>query len=251
MVGHVEAEAAGARFLPACQTFQLRLFYYLQADRSYDTAIHGSRVAPSYQVTNKRVEHIGETSGLVHRRQQSQQQPQQQRRKLSKSSHVRYTVISCLAQARVRACVIQNFISVTSSSPSSSACTRSCRGVRVMRYGCGLREDSPSYPSRDMGSPGSDRMSYAQSNRETASHSSRSATWMPGQMRRLRHIRNQTSERKPVLAIKVTYPAPNAQWSRSIALGRLLDSAHVNVSPRKRSGLKANLSWGGARTCQH
>jgi hypothetical protein len=30
-----------------------------------------------------------------------------------------------------------------------------------------------------------------------------------------------------------------------MALGRLLESAQVNVSPRKRSGLKANLSWGG------
>jgi hypothetical protein len=44
-----------------------------------------------------------------------------------------------------------------------------------------------------------------------------------------------------------THPAPNAQWSRSIALGRLLDSAQVSVSPRKRSGLKANLSWEAAR----
>ena len=88
--------------------------------------------------------------------------------------------------------VAQNFTSVTSSSASSSACTRSCLGVRVMRYGCGLREDSPSYPSKDMGSLGSDRMSNAQSNREIASHSSRSATWMPGQMRRLRR-RNESS----------------------------------------------------------
>ena len=61
-----------------------------------------------------------------------------------------------------------------------------------MRYGCGWREDSPLYPSKDMGSPGSDRMSYAQSNREIASHSSRSATWIAGQMRRLRR-RNESS----------------------------------------------------------
>jgi hypothetical protein len=46
-----------------------------------------------------------------------------------------------------------------------------------------------------------------------------------------------------------TYPAPNAQWSRSIALDSLLDSAHVNVSPKKRSGLKANLLSRG-RPCQ-
>jgi hypothetical protein len=37
---------------------------------------------------------------------------------------------------------------------------------------------------------------------------------------------------------------PNAQWSRAIALGRLLDSAHINVTPRKRSGLKGNLPYG-------
>ena len=46
-----------------------------------------------------------------------------------------------------------------------------------------------------------------------------------------------------------TYPAPNAQWSRSIALGSLLDSAHVNVSPKKRSGLNSNL-LNGALPCQ-
>ena len=146
--------------------------------------------------------------------------------------------------------VTHNFISVTSSSPSSRVCTRSCLGVRVMRYGCGVREDWPLYPSRDMGSSGGDRMSYAQSNREIASHSSRSATWMAGQMRRLRRIQIKMSARKPGLAGKssvwTTYPAPNAQWSRSIGLRRLLDSAHVSVSPRKRWGLKANLSWGRA-----
>ena len=38
-----------------------------------------------------------------------------------------------------------------------------------------------------------------------------------------------------------TYPAPNAQWSRSIAFGSLLDSSDVNVPPRKRSGRKINL----------
>jgi hypothetical protein len=85
--------------------------------------------------------------------------------------------------------VAHNFISETSSSTSSSACTRSCLGVRVTRYGFGLRPDSPLYPSRDIGSSGSDRMSKAQSNRETASHNSRSATWMPAQMRRLRRVR--------------------------------------------------------------
>jgi hypothetical protein len=58
--------------------------------------------------------------------------------------------------------------------------------MRVMRYGCGVREDWPLYPSRDMGSSGGDRMSNAQSSREIASHSSRSATWMAGQIRRLR-----------------------------------------------------------------
>ena len=89
--------------------------------------------------------------------------------------------------------VTHNFINVTSSSPSSSIGTRSCLGVRVTRYGCGVRADSPVYPSRDMGSSGSGRMSYAQSSREIASHSSRSATWMPGQMRRLRQ---QTSAGK-------------------------------------------------------
>jgi hypothetical protein len=86
----------------------------------------------------------------------------------------------------------QNFISVTSSSASSSACTLSCLGVRVMRYGSGLRDDSPLYPSRDMGSSGSDRISNAQSNREMARHSSLSATWMAGQMRRLRRIRTKS-----------------------------------------------------------
>jgi hypothetical protein len=79
-----------------------------------------------------------------------------------------------------------NFISVISFSDSSSVCTRLCLGVRVMRYGSGVRPDSPSYSSREMGSSGNDRISYAQSNREIASHSSRSATWIPGQMRRLR-----------------------------------------------------------------
>jgi hypothetical protein len=142
--------------------------------------------------------------------------------------------------------VTHSFISVTSPSSSSSACTRSCLGVRAMRYGSGCREDWPLYPSRDMCSSGGDRMSYAQSNREIASHSSRSATRMAGQMRRLRRIPINISEGTGLAgkARKVfcTYPAPNAQWSRSIGLERLLDSAHVNVSPRKRSGLKANLS---------
>ena len=40
--------------------------------------------------------------------------------------------------------VTHNFISETSSSTSSSACTRSCLGVRVTRYGFGVRADSPS-----------------------------------------------------------------------------------------------------------
>ena len=144
---------------------------------------------------------------------------------------------------------------MTSSSPSSSACTRSCLGISVTRYGSGLREDAPAYPSRDMGSSGTGRMSYAQSSREIASHSSRSATWMPGQMRRLRGaIRNKRVRKRRREGARecCTYPAPNAQWSRSIALDRLLDSAHVNVSPRKRSGLEVNLSWGDAgRTRQH
>ena len=87
-----------------------------------------------------------------------------------------------------------NFISVTSSSASSSACTRSCLGVRVIRYGCGVREDWPRYPSSEMGSSGGDRMSYAQSNREIASHSSRSATWIAGQMRRLRHAHSNKTK---------------------------------------------------------
>jgi hypothetical protein len=143
----------------------------------------------------------------------------------------------------------QNFISVTSSSASSSVCTLSCLGVRVMRYGSGLRDDSPLYPSRDMGSSGSDLISNAQSNREMARHSSLSATWMAGQMRRLRAFEERVSEGKSAMAgtqeTHCTHPAPNAQWSRSIALGRFLDSALVNVSPKKRSGLKANLSWGG------
>ena len=143
----------------------------------------------------------------------------------------------------------QNFNSVTSSSTSSNACTLSCLGVRVMRYGSGLRDDSPLYPSREMGSSGSDRISNAQSNRDMAKHSSLSATWIAGQIRRLRPIRTKkVSEEKKGRRLAerrkhiVTYPAPNAQWSRSIALGRLLDSAQVNASPRKRSGLKVNLS---------
>ena len=151
-----------------------------------------------------------------------------------------------------------NFISVTSSSASSSACTRSCLGVRVMRYGSGVRPDSPSYSSRDMGSSGKEWMSYAQSNREIASHNSRSATWIPGQMRRLRRRFKMGKEggekEKKRISVKKhndgrqarrntfhTYPAPNAQWSLSIGSASLLDSAHVNVSPKKRSGLKANL----------
>ena len=92
--------------------------------------------------------------------------------------------LSCPAQASF--CITHNFISVTSSSPSSSICTRLCLGVRAMRYGCGVREDWPLYPSREMGSSGGDRMSNAQSSHEIASHSSRSATWMAGQIRRLR-----------------------------------------------------------------
>jgi hypothetical protein len=44
--------------------------------------------------------------------------------------------------------------------------------------------------------------------------------------------------------IVCTYPAPNVQWSRSIALASSLDSAQVNGSPKKRSGLKENLSRG-------
>ena len=95
----------------------------------------------------------------------------------------------------------QNFNSVTSSSTSSNACTLSCLGVRVMRYGSGLRDDSPLYPSRDIGSSGSDRISNAQSNREIARHSSLSATWIAGQMRRLRPIRTRKSVRKkPAMA---------------------------------------------------
>ena len=78
--------------------------------------------------------------------------------------------------ANILCFVIHNFINVISCSASSNVCTRSCRGVSVMRYGNGVRPDSPSYSSRDMGSSGSARMSYAQSNREIASHSSRSAT---------------------------------------------------------------------------
>ena len=141
-----------------------------------------------------------------------------------------------------------NFKSVTSSFASSSACTRSCLGVRVIRYGCGVREDWPWYPSKEMGSSGAGRMSYAQSNREIASHSSRSATWMAGQMRRLRRIQIKRRQRRKkwAKAIKetfvTTYPAPNAQWSLSVGSISLLDSAHVNGSPRKRSGLKENLS---------
>ncbi len=137
---------------------------------------------------------------------------------------------------------------MTSSSASSSACTLSCLGVRVIRYGSGVRPDSPSYSSRDIGSSGNERMSYDQSNREIASHSSRSATWIPGQMRRLqrrfrmRREKNISNDgRQAGRNTFHTYPAPNAQWSRSIALGNLLDSALVNVSPRKRSGLKVNL----------
>jgi hypothetical protein len=80
---------------------------------------------------------------------------------------------------------IHNFISVTSCSASSNACTLSWRGMTMIRYGIGVRPDSPSYSSRQMGSSGRDRISNAQSNREIASHSSRSATCMPGQMRRL------------------------------------------------------------------
>jgi hypothetical protein len=81
--------------------------------------------------------------------------------------------------------VIHTFIRVTSRSSSSSACTRSWRGMSMMRKGTGVRPDEPSYSSREMGSLGNDRISKAHSNREIASHSSRSATWMPGQMRRL------------------------------------------------------------------
>ena len=147
----------------------------------------------------------------------------------------------------------QNFNSVTSSSASSNACTLSCLGVRVMRYGSGLRDDSPLYPSRDIGSSGSDRILKAQSNREMARHSSLSATWMAGQMRRLGCIRTKKKKvskgktgdgRKNAGNSLCTHPAPNAQWSRSIALERLLDSAQVKLSPRKRSGLKAKLSCG-------
>ena len=90
----------------------------------------------------------------------------------------------------------QNFSSVTSSSASSSACTLSCLGVRVMRYGSGLRDDSPLYPSRHIGSSGSDRISNAQSNREMARHNSLSATWMAGQMRRLRRVRTKSQRGK-------------------------------------------------------
>ena len=88
-----------------------------------------------------------------------------------------------------------NFISVTSSSASSSACTRSCLGIILMRYASGVRPDSPSYSSREIGSSGNARTSKAQSNLEIASHNSRSATWIPGQMRRLRR-RLKMSERK-------------------------------------------------------
>lgn len=146
----------------------------------------------------------------------------------------------------------QNFISVTSFSASSNACTLSCLGVRVIRYGSGLRDDSPLYPSRYIGSSRSDPISNAQSNREMARHSSLSATWMAGQIRRLWRIRIKVNdlEGKQAMASRTqetlcTHPAPNVQWSRSIALGRLLDSAQVILSPRKRSGLKANLLWGG------
>ena len=66
--------------------------------------------------------------------------------------------------------------------------------MRVIRYGCGVREDWPRYPSSEMGSSGGDRMLYAQSNREIASHSSRSATWIAGQMRRLRHAHSNKTK---------------------------------------------------------
>lgn len=93
----------------------------------------------------------------------------------------------------------QNFIRVTSCSASSSVATLSCLGMRVMRYGFGLRDDSPLYPSRDMGSSGNGRISNAQSNREMARHSSLSTTWIAGQMRRLRRIRTKKkiSEENP------------------------------------------------------
>lgn len=39
----------------------------------------------------------------------------------------------------------------------------------------------------------------------------------------------------------VSYPIPNAQWSRSIAFGSLFDSEDVKWSSRKRSGLKTDL----------
>jgi hypothetical protein len=125
----------------------------------------------------------------------------------------------------------QNFISVTSFSASSSVCTLSCLGVRVMRYGSGLRDDSPLYPSRDMGSSGSDPISKAHNNREMARHNSRSATWMAGQMRRLRHIRTKSQRGKT-----------GDGWQNA--------GEHFVRTPRRTSNGPGPLRWGGC-SIQH
>jgi hypothetical protein len=72
----------------------------------------------------------------------------------------------------------------TPTAPSTSR-TFTCLGVIIILNGTGDRPESPSYSFRSIGSPGSSAISKAQSIREMASQISRSATIMPGQIRRL------------------------------------------------------------------
>jgi hypothetical protein len=62
-------------------------------------------------------------------------------------------------------------------------------------------------------------------------------------MRWLRHIQTnvskETGDGDKARNILCTYPAPNAQWSRSIGLGGLLDSAHVNLSYQEALGFES------------
>ena len=58
-------------------------------------------------------------------------------------------------------------------------------GTILNLYGRGVRPDSPSYSSREIGSSGSAWKVYAHNRREIASHNSRSAAGSPGQILRL------------------------------------------------------------------
>jgi hypothetical protein len=99
---------------------------------------------------------------------------------------------------------------LTSLTLSTIVWTLLCRGANLTLYGRGVRPERPSYSSREIGAEGTARTLKAHRMREMASQSSRSATTMPGHRR---------------------LPAPKVQWSLSITLMDLAESAQERLSP--------------------